>query len=214
MGRNPGQTPPNSPLTTGHRAVLSTAGQASSGTRRRNRRASMPHRATPVERLSKCQRANAHKSTPGNIPHRAAEFQAKNWPDKAESRKQKAGRRGTARRWTACRHGAKESRSGTPVPDILRSQHGVPEQTADKSNTRACQSTARILGGARYARPSLLAARLCFLCSEASGRMAGPSPSDQLSAFSFVRPILGLEIRPAARYIRRCTFVRSGSLTT
>ena len=49
---------------------------------------------------------------------------------------------------------------------------------------------------------------LRFRSSPARGRSAGPSSSDQLSAFSFGRPILGLEIGPPVRYIRWCTFVR------
>jgi len=61
-------------------------------------RASIARRTTSVECLLNCERANAHKSTSPNVPRRGADFQAKNWPGKAESRKQKAGRRGTARR--------------------------------------------------------------------------------------------------------------------
>jgi len=42
---------------------------------------------------------------------------------------------------------------------------------------------------------------------------AYPPASFLLSAFSFTRPILGLEVRRPVRYIRRCTFVRVCSLT-
>ena len=84
-----------------------------------------------------------------------------------------------------------ESISGNPNPPsasgrVGRAQRAPPSRRAGN-------------GRARYARPTL---------------HAYPPASFLLSAFSFTRPILGLEIRRPARYIRRCTFVRVCSLTT